>query len=197
MSCKTRFGIDIALVRGMMNNIIHSKRLQILALNMVGIALIYMLSFCYGKVDIKDVGAGNEMISYAEEINRAAETHDVNPALIAAVIHAESNFKIRAHSQVGAQGLMQIMPSTARMLGCRNSWDPAQNIFAGAKYLRQLMDRFNGNLAHAIAAYNAGPGAVSKHNGIPPYKETRNYVKKVLGHYTRYQKIFASDPLIS
>lgn len=197
MSYKRRFGIDIALVRGMMNNIIHSKKLQILALNMVGIALIYMLSFCYGKVDIKDVGAGNEMISYAEEINKAAEIHDVNPALIAAVIHAESNFKIRARSQVGAQGLMQIMPSTARMLGCRNSWDPAQNIFAGAKYLRQLMDRFNGNLAHAIAAYNAGPGAVSKHNGIPPYKETRNYVKKVLGHYTRYQKIFASDPLIS
>jgi len=181
----------------MMNNILHSKRLQIVALNMVGIALIYVLSFCYGKIELKDMKAGNDIVSYAQEINKAAETHDVNPALIAAVIQAESEFKIKARSQVGAQGLMQIMPSTARYLGCRNAWDPAQNILAGSKYLRQLLDTFDGNLTHAIAAYNAGPGAVSKHNGIPPYKETRNYVKKVLANYSRFQKLFASDPLMS
>ncbi|MBN1282831.1 MAG: lytic transglycosylase domain-containing protein [Proteobacteria bacterium] len=180
-----------------MNNIIHSKRLQILALNLVGIALIYVVSFCYGSSSAKAGWAGKDMVSFSHEINRAAEAHDVNPALIAAVIHAESEFKVRARSHVGAQGLMQIMPSTARYLGCRNAWDPAENILAGAKYLRQLIDRFDGNLPHAIAAYNAGPGAVSKHNGIPPYKETRNYVKKVLSNYSRYQRMFASDPLMS
>jgi len=182
---------------GYMKNIIHSKRLQVIALKLVGIALIYAVSFCYGIVDEKAGWAGNDTVRFSEEIGEAAKAHDVNPALIAAVIHAESAFKMKARSHVGAQGLMQIMPSTARYLGCRNAWDPAQNIYAGSKYLRELLNRFNGNLRLAVAAYNAGPGAVSKYRGIPPYRETRNYVKKVLGHYSRYQKMFASDPLIS
>jgi len=180
-----------------MKNIIHSKRLQVIALKLIGIGLIYAVSFCYGKIESMNGWAGNDMVRFSEEIGEAARAHDVNPALIAAVIHAESGFKTKARSHVGAQGLMQIMPSTARYLGCRNAWDPAQNIYAGSKYLRQLLDRFNGNLRLAVAAYNAGPGAVSKYKGIPPYRETRNYVKKVLGHYSRYQRMFASDPLIS
>ncbi len=180
-----------------MKNIIHSKRLQILALNLIGIILIYAVSFCYNVTQGKAGWAGNDMIRFSEEIGEAARAHNVNPALIAAVIHAESGFKIKARSHVGAQGLMQIMPSTARYLGCRNAWDPAQNIYDGSNYLRELLNRFNGNLRLAVAAYNAGPGAVSKYKGIPPYRETRNYVKKVLNHYSRYQKMFASDPLIS
>ena len=168
-----------------------------MALNLVGIALIYAVGYCYSRIEHQTSWAGNDMIRFSEEITVAARAHDVNPALIAAVIHAESNFRIQARSPVGAQGLMQIMPATARYLGCKNAWDPAQNIYAGSKYLRELLERFDGNLVLAIAAYNAGPGAVSRHNGVPPYRETRDYVKRVLGNYDRYQKMFVSDPLFS
>ena len=180
-----------------MKNITHSKKLKIVALNLIGIALIYTISFCYGRQIEREVVDAKPMVKFSEEILEASEAHDVNPALIAAVIHAESNFNPKAHSHVGAQGLMQIMPATQRYLGCRNGWDPRQNINAGSKYLRELLNNFRGNMSLAIAAYNAGPGAVKKFSGIPPYKETRNYVKKVLNNYSRYQRLFASDPLIS
>lgn len=179
-----------------MKNITYSKRLKIVALNLIGISMIYGISFCYGR-HIAAVMNQEPMVQYSHEIQEAAKAQELNPALIAAVIHAESNFKPQARSQVGAQGLMQIMPATQRHLGCRNGFDPQQNIRAGSKYLRELINRFNGNLVNAIAAYNAGPGAVERHDGVPPYKETREYVKKVLGHYSRYQKAFSSDPFMS
>jgi soluble lytic murein transglycosylase-like protein len=185
----------LLLSRGM-NNMIHSKRLQIVALNLMGILIIYAVSFCYGKQS-SGGWAGKDVVPYSDEISLAAKANDLNPALIAAVIHAESNFKPNARSYVGARGLMQIMPSTMRYLRAGNAANPRDNIFAGSKYLRELLDRFDGDLVFAIAAYNAGPGAVMKHDGVPPYKETRNYVKKVLAHYDHYKKIFASDPLMS
>ncbi len=179
-----------------MKKISYTKKLKIVALNLVGISMIYGISFCYGKHMVA-VAATEPAVRYSDVIAEAAKASEVNPALIAAVIHAESNFKAKARSHVGAQGLMQIMPATQRLLGCRNGFDPRQNIMAGSKYLRELLDRFNGNMVNAIAAYNAGPGAVEKHDGVPPYKETRAYVKKVLAHYDRYQRAFASDPFVS
>lgn len=168
-------------------------------MKVAGLALIYAVSYFYGQHvhSVKTTSIDSHTVKYAEEIGEAAKVHDVNPALIAAVIHAESNFKPFARSQVGAQGLMQIMPATQRHLGCRNGFDPRQNIDAGSKYLKELLSTFGGNLVKTIAAYNAGPGAVKKFSGVPPYKETRGYVKKVLKHYKRYQKVFASDPMMS
>lgn len=116
---------------------------------------------------------------YAEAIDNAAALHAVDPALVRAVIHAESAFNPYAVSPKGAQGLMQLMPATARMLGVRNSFLPESNIHGGTKYLAQLLKRF-GNEAHAVAAYNAGEVPVTRYNGIPPYSETREYVRRVL-----------------
>lgn len=112
-------------------------------------------------------------------IERVAAKHGVDPSLVKAVVKAESGFNPNAVSPTGAQGLMQLMPSTARALGVGDAFDPEQNVEGGVKYLRQQIDRF-GDVRLALAAYNAGPGAVARYHGVPPYRETRNYVNRVL-----------------
>ena len=109
--------------------------------------------------------------------------HGVDPKLVMALIQQESGFNQNAISKCGAQGLMQLMPATAKSLGVTNAFNPEQNIEGGVKYLKGLLDRFNGNKILALAAYNAGPNAVKKHNGIPPYQETQNYVRNILKNY--------------
>jgi len=115
-----------------------------------------------------------------QNVREAAAKYALPPALIKAVIRAESNFKIDAVSSAGAQGLMQLMPATAEELGVKNPFDIRQNIEGGSRYLRKMLDRFGGNVPKALAAYNAGPGTVKKYNGRVPYPETRQYVRRVL-----------------
>ncbi|MFK0663639.1 lytic transglycosylase domain-containing protein [Acinetobacter baumannii] len=122
-------------------------------------------------------------------IKQAAQQHGVSEGLIKAVMHTESGFNVNAHSPVGAQGLMQLMPATARRFNVSNAYDPQQNIFAGAKYLSWLLKRFNGNTQMALAAYNAGEGNVDKYGGIPPFRETQDYVRRVT---SRYQNLYSS-----
>src|SRR5512139_1051285 len=128
-------------------------------------------------------GANLDRGQYADLINSIAEDNGVDPALVRAIIRAESNFDKRAISRKGAQGLMQLMPGTAGRYAVGNAFDPAENIRGGVRHLRSLQDQFPGQLHLAIAAYNAGEGAVSRYKGIPPYAETRQYVARVLRLY--------------
>jgi soluble lytic murein transglycosylase-like protein len=116
---------------------------------------------------------------FDKHINEAAAKHGVDVDLVRAIIQVESGFDHRARSHRGAKGLMQLMPGTARDMGARNLFDPKQNIFAGVRYLRFLLDAFQGNVTLAAAAYNAGPTVVKRYGGVPPYQETQNYVEKV------------------
>lgn len=115
----------------------------------------------------------------------AAQRHGLDPNLVLAVVGVESAFQPGAVSHKGAQGLMQLMPATARELGVRNPLDPAQNLDGGTRYLRQLIALYGGDLGKALAAYNAGPGAVRRHRGVPPYRETHHYITRVLKRYER------------
>ncbi len=118
-------------------------------------------------------------------IHEAAERHKMDPALVRAVIETESNWNPKAFSHKGAGGLMQLIPTTAHRYGAYDVFDPQQNIDAGVKYLRTLLERYNGNLDLALAAYNAGEGAVDRAHGVPGFRETRNYVQKVQNAYFR------------
>lgn len=141
------------------------------------------------KIDWHDVPL--QLNAFRDAINRAAIKYDVDPALVRAVIHAESAFRPRAKSKKGAIGLMQLMPGTAKDMGVVDVLSPEQNIQGGVRYLAWLLERNGGNTLLATAAYNAGPGAVERHKGIPPYDETRTYVKRVRILHNRYQEALA------
>ncbi len=140
-------------------------------------------SFPVGK------GAGQQAKSALGDLDRivheASARHSVDPALVRAVIETESSWNPAAVSRRGAVGLMQLVPGTAKRLGVDDAMNPERNVDGGVRYLRTLLDRYNGNLDLALAAYNAGEGAVDRHGGIPPYRETRNYVQKVTEAYYR------------
>ncbi len=120
-------------------------------------------------------------------VNDNAQSAGVDPALVKAIIANESGFNANATSNTGAQGLMQLMPGTAAALGVDNAYDPEQNVAGGTKYIKEMLTHFNGDVRLAVAAYNAGPGAVEKYGGVPPYAETQNYVQNVLASYAKYR----------
>jgi hypothetical protein len=131
-------------------------------------------------------------LPFDEHIMLAARTYQVDPMLIHAIIMAESSYNPRAVSHRGAQGLMQLMPTTAKWLGIEDSFDPAMNIDGGVRYFRRLLDRFDGDVRLALAAYNAGSRYVRKYGGVPPFKATRVYIKKVLHYHRELQEQFAA-----
>ena len=116
-------------------------------------------------------------------VNQIADKHGVDEKLVQALIKQESGFNPKAKSKAGAMGLMQLMPSTAKNLGVQDPYNIVQNVEGGVKYLKSMLDKYNGNVILALAAYNAGPSAVDKYDGVPPYKETQNYVKNILANY--------------
>jgi soluble lytic murein transglycosylase-like protein len=130
-------------------------------------------------------------VPYGAEITAAAKKYGIDPALLAGLVKQESGFNPNAGSPAGARGLTQLMPGTAAGLGVTNVLDPAQSLDGGAKYLRAQLDAFGGDVARALAAYNAGPGAVQRYGGVPPYAETQNYVRAVQANAASYR---ASSP---
>jgi soluble lytic murein transglycosylase-like protein len=122
-------------------------------------------------------------LDFERMVDAAARRHGLDPALVKAVVAVESGFQPQAVSPKGAQGLMQLMPATARDLGVMDPFDPAANLDGGSRYLSTLVARYDGDLSKALAAYNAGMGAVARHGGVPPYAETRKYVNRVLSRY--------------
>jgi soluble lytic murein transglycosylase-like protein len=151
------------------------------------------VSFSSVYNEITDQGSGIRNLTpvtgnYSDIINRAAEKYKLDPSLLQAVIKQESGFNQNAISHCGAQGLMQLMPETAKELGVTDPFDPEQNIMGGARYLRSMLDRFDNSIPNALAAYNAGAGNVQKYKGIPPFAETQNYVASILAMYEKFGK---------
>lgn len=134
--------------------------------------------------DLNSVSGGNNDIDGL--IEAYSSKNGLDSSFVKAVIKQESGFQPKVTSSCGAMGLMQLMPATANSLGVKDAYDPEQNIAGGTKYLKGLLDRFGGDKSLALAAYNAGPNAVKKYNGIPPYKETQNYVKNIMSMYQKY-----------
>ena len=148
---------------------------------------LYMREGVSSPQPYREIKGGYDRNSWVGEyVKHYSRLHDISPALVHAIIKAESDGRRTAVSSKGAKGMMQLMPVTSRQMDVNDPFDPIENVEGGIRYLKQLLVDFNGNITHAVAAYNAGPTAVRKHGGIPPYKETREYVRRVLKLYRQY-----------
>ncbi len=142
----------------------------------------------YGNTNVPNTNPSVSTENIDNLIEKYSESSNLDPNFVKAVVKQESGYNANATSHCGAMGLMQLMPATAQELGVTNAYDAEQNISGGTKYLEGLMEKFAGNEELALAAYNAGPNAVAKYDGIPPYKETQNYVKNVMASYGKFKE---------
>lgn len=149
--------------------------------------------FVFAEEKISYVQNKKEDILFGSIIQQAADRYQVDPALVRAIIMAESGCNPKAVSKKGAKGLMQLMPKTAESLGVKDSFNPEDNINAGVYYFKKLKNQFNGNIELALAAYNAGSGKVKKYQGVPPFRATKYYIKKVLEYYQMYKEQMSSE----
>ncbi|MFH1874044.1 MAG: lytic transglycosylase domain-containing protein [Pseudomonadota bacterium] len=168
------------------------KRSKIIIFSFTLVLYFLLAPRLFGQIEPKEI-EDQRFYNYRGLIIEVAKEFEISPALVAATIKSESNFRPYVVSSAGAKGLMQLMPSTARLLKVKNIQDPEDNIRGGTKYLKQLIQEFNGNVRLAIAAYNAGPGAVRKHGEVPPYKETQRYVVKVLKYTKEFKEHFINS----
>ncbi len=151
--------------------------------SLTGLGNISALTTASASTSIPEVSRNAPKAQILAMIDKVAKKHGVDQKLVRALVRQESGFNPNATSHCGAQGLMQLMPATAKGLGVTDAYNPVQNVEGGVKYLKGLLNKYNGNVILALAAYNAGPGAVDKYGNVPPYKETQNYVKSILANY--------------
>ena len=151
--------------------------------SLTGLGNISALTTASASTSIPEVSRNAPKAQILAVIDKVAKKHGVDQKLVRALVRQESGFNPNATSHCGAQGLMQLMPATAKGLGVTDAYNPVQNVEGGVKYLKGLLNKYNGNVILALAAYNAGPGAVDKYGNVPPYKETQNYVKSILANY--------------
>ena len=151
--------------------------------SLTGLGNINALTTASSTTSIPEVSRTAPKAQIIAMIDKVAKKHGVDQKLVRALVRQESGFNPNATSHCGAQGLMQLMPATAKGLGVTDAYNPVQNVEGGVKYLKGLLNKYNGNVILALAAYNAGPGAVDKYGNVPPYKETQNYVKSILANY--------------
>lgn len=151
--------------------------------SLTGLGNISALTTASASTSIPEVSRNAPKAQILAMIDKVAKKHGVDQKLVRALVRQESGFNPNATSHCGAQGLMQLMPATAKGLGVTDAYNPVQNVEGGVKYLKGLLNKYNGNVILALAAYNAGPGAVEKYGNVPPYKETQNYVKSILANY--------------
>lgn len=144
---------------------------------------IQELSSANNNISELNSGSINSKAQILDMVTMISDKYGVDDRLVKALIRHESGFNPNAKSKAGAMGLMQLMPATAKSLGVQNAFNPVQNVDGGVRYLKSMLERYNGNIILALAAYNAGPGAVDKYSGVPPYQETQNYVKNILANY--------------
>ena len=151
--------------------------------SLTGLGNISALTTASASTSIPEVSRNAPKAQILAMIDKVAKKHGVDQKLVRALVRQESGFNPNATSHCGAQGLMQLMPATAKGLGVTDAYNTVQNVEGGVKYLKGLLNKYNGNVILALAAYNAGPGAVDKYGNVPPYKETQNYVKSILANY--------------